>query len=356
MSVNEEVLKPLAKKRYEWIDNARLIAALLIIYFHMYDFFPEAPMVSSRLAQNLVKASTLYGRVPYFLVLAGYFLGRNITWGKALDRALWLFVPFFIWNFIVYVLFKAHGISWDILYDVPSMLGIGCVFSKDIHICNLPQAYPSILVTWFLRDIIVLSLLSPILVRFKGWILGVLAVIVSYSFFDFKDDSYILLAPHTCFYYLLGTCLCNFKISDAYHIFSKKFSPVFLVGILASLANCVIQAERGRASTHVTLIGSLFGAMLIAYGGVLIETYLPKLSKKLAPCGPACFMVFVLHHPILAMIAPVMPEWITGTWLIWLVPIPTCALCIAVFLLMKRYTPWLMPYLGHMKVPKKQAG
>ena len=28
------------------------------------------------------------GRVPFFLVLAGYFLGRNITWNKAFNRAL----------------------------------------------------------------------------------------------------------------------------------------------------------------------------------------------------------------------------------------------------------------------------
>lgn len=27
------------KKRYEWIDNARLLAALLIIYAHMWYFF-----------------------------------------------------------------------------------------------------------------------------------------------------------------------------------------------------------------------------------------------------------------------------------------------------------------------------
>ena len=32
------------------------------------------------------------GRVPFFLVLAGYFLGRNITWNKAFNRAFWLFL------------------------------------------------------------------------------------------------------------------------------------------------------------------------------------------------------------------------------------------------------------------------
>lgn len=57
-----------------------------------------------------------------------------------------------------------------------------------------------------------------------------------------------------------------------------------------------------------------------------------------------------LHFPILKAVAPMLPDWIVGTWLM---PIPTCALIIVVFLLMKGYTPWLMPYPGHTKVSKK---
>ena len=355
-AINEGKAEVPVKKRYEWIDNARLLAALMIIYAHMWAFFPDEPMVTSRLAKNFTFATVLYGRVPYFLVLAGYFLGRKITWHKAVDRAFWLLVPFVIWNFIVYVAFYSHGISWEVVRDIPNMLGIGCVFSKDIHICNLPCATPAINVTWFLRDIIVLSLLSPILVRFKGVAMGALAVALSFSHFNFMPNAGVMLAPHTCFYYLLGTCLCNFRIDDAYYIFNKRFTPVFIVVLTAALVNCFVQGWRGRPSMQVTLMGALFGAMLIAYCGVLIEKYLPKLSKWLAPCGPACFLVFVLHFPILKVIAPMLPDWIAGTWLVWLVPVPTCALIIVVFLLMKRYTPWLMPYLGHMKVPKKQAG
>ena len=154
---------------------------------------------------------------------------------------------------------------------------------------------------------------------------------------------------------ILGTCLCGFRIDDAYCIFNKKFTPICIVVFLAAVARCVLHAEQGKGCEEVTLMGPLLGAMLIAHSGVLIEKHLPKFSKMLAPCGPACFLVFVLHYPILTTVAPMLPSWITNTWLVWLVPIPTCAFIIAIFLLMKRYTPWLMPYLGHMKVPKKQG-
>lgn len=34
----------------------------------------------------------------------------------------------------------------------------------------------------------------------------------------------------------------------------------------------------------------------------------------------------------------------------------TCIIIMSIFLLMKRYTHCLTPYLGHMKIPKKASG
>lgn len=346
---------PVEKKRYEWIDNARLLAALLIICVHMSQAFRDNPAVTCDTAKYLAGGATLYGRVPYFLVLAGYFLGRRITWHKAFDRAFWLFVPFLLWNVIIYAVEKPYAISWETVCHLPQMLGIGCVFSQGIHMFGLPAGVPVINVTWFLRDIIVLSLLSPILVRFKLPIIAILLVGTSYINLSFQPAANVLLAPYTCFFYMLGTCLSDYRISDAYRIFNKKFTPVFVVAMVILVANCLWHGLKAHPMGNATLVGGLVGAMLIAYCGVLVERHLPRFSKCLAPCGPACFLVFVLHLPMLQLAARYLPECITGTWAAWLLPIPTCAVIIFVFLMMKRFTPWLMPYLGHMKVAKKPA-
>lgn len=348
-----EQAAPVEKKRYEWIDNARLLAALLIICVHMDQVFPDNPVVNCNTAEYLAHGSTLQGRVPYFLVLAGYFLGRRITWHKAFDRALWLFVPFLLWNVIIYAVENPHGLSWETLCKLPQMLGIGCLFDYNIHIFGLPQSLPVINVTWFLRDIIVLSLLSPILVRFKLPIIAVLLVTVSYVNLSFQPGISILLAPYTCFFYMLGICLSDYRISDAYRIFNRKFTVVFVVAMVIIVANCLWHGFKDHPMGNATLVGGLVGAMLIAYCGVLVERHLPRFSKCLAPCGPACFLVFVLHLPVLELASLYLPECITGTWVAWLLPIPTCAIIIFLFLMMKRFTPWLMPYLGHMKVAKK---
>ena len=353
MTEDKTTLPP-PKKRYEWIDNARIVAALLIIYAHMGLFFPNEPHVNNDIAYDIIHSTTYWGRVPFFLILAGYFLGRNITWRKACDRALWLLIPFFIWNVLYYLFILADQNLTFHSGDLLKILGLGAVFSPKITICGLDPCIPSIGVSWFLRDIIVLSLLTPILVRLRLFVVVMLIAAIAYLPFNTEPQINALLAPHTCFYYLLGTCLSNCRIDDAYRILNKGFTPIVLLGFLLALFFSLFQTLRDHHPMGISLLGGVFGALMIAQCGVLVENHLPKFSKWLAPCGPACFLVFMLHAPLFYVLPRVLPSWYTGSIFIWLIPIPACALIIAFFLLMKKYTPWLMPYLGHMKVPKKQ--
>lgn len=354
----DKAIPPPPKKRYEWIDNARIIAALLIVYVHLPATFPNEDTAHSIIAANISTGSTIFGRVPFFLILAGYFLGRKITWHKAIDRAIWLFIPFCIWNIITYVLYNYNSLGSlsfiEYIGSLPYMLGMTSIFSPDIIVYGTSPTWPVNAPTWFLRDIIILSLLSPILVRFKGVILSSLLIISAFTDFNIASTSKVALAPYTCFFYCLGVCLCNFRIDDVYYIFNKRFTIIYVLVLATTTTIAVIMGSRGEKMLPATIIGPLLGAMLIAYSGVLVEKHLSKLSKKLVPCGPACFLVFVLHSPALSFLGPILPHCIKDTALVWLLPILVCAAIIALFLFMKKYTPWLMPYLGHMKVPKNQ--
>lgn len=343
------------KKRYEWIDNARIVAALLIIYGHMPQFFYFEPSINNSVAYDLVHATAFYGRVPFFLILGGYFLGRRITWEKAFDRALWLLIPFFLWNLIYYslvVLPKATEFHfWP---DLLGMLGMTALFVPDFHLPGIEASAPCIGVSWFLRDIVFLSLLTPLLVRYRYYMGMALILMVSYIPCNVLTDSHSILAPATCFYYVLGTCLSDFRISDAYRILNKKFTPYLCVGLVAAVACSLCATLNGYAPMPVTLLGSVFGALMIAQCGVLVETYMPKFSKILAPCGPACFLVFMLQEPLMSHLVWRLPHWFIQSWLVWLLPFAVCTFLIILFLLMKRYTPWLLPYLGHMKIAKQE--
>lgn len=348
------VSAPIEKKRFEWIDNARIVAALLIIYVHMPWFVNYEPSVNNDIARDFLQATTFYGRVPFFLILGGYFLGRRITWSKALDRAIWLLIPFLIWNFIYYFLTVSKGFShiptWQ---DFLKMSGIGVIFTRDIHIFGLAATAPCIKVSWFLRDIVILSLLTPILVRFKHVVLIGLVIVISYTPMSCQPDSQIVLSPGACFFYLLGTTLSQFRVSDAYLILNKRFNLFLVLGFVLAAIFSLYATTQGLKPMPVTLVGCVFGALMIGQCGILIETHFPRFSKMLAPCGPACFLVFMLQEPLLKHTAWMLPRWYTGCWLVWTLPFFVCAFLIFLFLMMKRYAPWLLPYLGHMKVPGK---
>lgn len=342
---------PAIKKRYEWIDNARIVAAFLIMYVHVPVHLPADALVNNGMVYQLVHHTTLCGRVPFFLILAGYFLARNITWSKAWDRFIWLFIPFAIWNLVfVYPRMVVEHTTYSFL----DIMGVGSIFSDTWQFTEHGNCAPILGPSWFLRDIMVLSLLTPLIIKVKKYLPALLvawAVIFCAQVEDYTQI--VMLSPSTIFFYLFGVCLCEYRISDAYRILNGRFLPVFVIVGVTALAFCISSSVFHGMGVPRTLLGMLVGALMIAYTGVIIEKCWPSLSKRLAPLGPACFLVFMLHKPCFRVMCHFLPDSILHSHWMLLLPIPAFVFICAFFLLMKRYTPCLMPYLGHMKLPKK---
>ena len=168
------------------------------------------------------------GRVPFFLVLAGYFLGRNITWNKAFNRAFWLFIPFMFWNVLYVFLVLPHdGAS----FRLENLIGIRDVFLPGMNLFSADDSHavPPIGPSWFLRDIIILTLLTPLLVRVK--ILLFPAVLLFFCFFNTAPDHMETISIGTCAFYLLGVALSSRRIDDIHLVMNKKFGIFFWVSI-----------------------------------------------------------------------------------------------------------------------------
>lgn len=340
--------QPVEKKRYEWIDNARIVAAFLIMYVHfslITDY--DAPYTKNNLFA-LFLTTTLNARVPFFLILAGYFLSRNITWKKAFDRFLWLLIPFLVWNLIYFILLKGElPLTVD---DFSCLIGIKYVFSNKVCIHETFACSPIIGPSWFLRDIMLMSLLTPVLIRFKKYLFPFLLVLASGTNISTQSAADILFAPANVMFYLLGVALSDFKISDIYRIFNKSFIKYGVAGILFAVYNSV------RYPGHwlqFTFCGTVFGALLIGYSGYLIERYLPTLSKHLAPCAPVCFLVFMLHMPVFTFLKMFLPHAVFTCKVSMLIPVLLFILLSVFYFAMKKYAPFLLPYLAHVKVPRK---
>lgn len=345
------VAVPPVKKRYEWIDNSRVIAAFLIMYVHLPLALPQENFFNTALVDYSLHHTKYSGRVALFLMLSGYLYSRNAAWGKTLDRFFWLLVPFVLWIVIITAVYWALGMP--VSHNPFEVFGIGAVFHPSLVISSAGPTWPTVDVpAWYMRDMLPLTLLTPVFLRFRRF----LPLVLFFFALLYTGDKYmnprLILAPSTCFFFLVGICLSRFKFEDGYRLFTDRLTPVVIAAFLAALGICVWHTKFNGPGISITLLGMLTGAMMIAHCGVMIEKHFPRLSKRLAPLGPASFLVFMVHYPIFEIVKYFCPALTRSLWVVAL-PIPTFIVIVTLFLLMKRYTPWLMPYLGHMKIAKK---
>lgn len=352
MNMPENNISVPVKKRYEWIDNSRVIASILIMYVHLPLALPETNVINNAVVNNLTSYCVYAGRVSVFLMLSGYLFGRNASWFKTLDRFLWLLIPYVLWNLIIWGSYLAFGSHTEV--SIFQVMGIGAVFDSSIVISPAGPVKPCLdAPAWYMRDMLPLTLLTPFFVKYKRYIPYAILFIVLCFHGDWRMKSEVMMAPSTVCFYMFGVYLTNFKIEQAYGIFTDKFTPVVVFGFLIACATSLAYTvfHLGICMPVKTPLGLLFGSMMIAHCGVLIERKLPKLSKKLVPLGPASFLIFMIHWPIFHLVAHIWPGLTHSLWVL-LLPWPVYCLIAGTFLAMKKYTPWLMPYLGHMKIKK----
>lgn len=339
------------KKRYEWIDNARVLAAFLIMSIHIpHIFFHESYASMER--EHFVACELFFNApVPFFLLLAGYFTARNITWKKALDRFWWLLIPYILWNLITKLIVEATvPVSWD---EWMQMLGIKNIIFPVWAIVENGASTPINGPTWFLRDLAMLSLLAPCFVWLKRFL--PLFIILYFSCVSLRLPVEIqpqtFLCPAHIVYFAMGVMLSGLNMKEAYHIFNHPQMHIcmpggglFMIVFLSYPYLVPFQYIRG------TFVMVILGIMMIAYIGVLIERHFPKLSHRLALCGPASFLIFVMHWPLFHLIHRCLPDSMSSSPLAWFMLIPAFFIIVYTFYAVKKWTPWLMPYLCHMKL------
>ncbi|WP_128192719.1 hypothetical protein [Akkermansia muciniphila] len=104
------ILEKTAARRMVWVDVARVVACILIIANHMAFYSAEL--------YRWIWAEFLAARTPFFLLAAGYFVGRG-SFGP-LDggslflwrRSWFLLRPYLVWGLVAAVL-----IGWSPLHE-----------------------------------------------------------------------------------------------------------------------------------------------------------------------------------------------------------------------------------------------
>lgn len=174
--------------QYEVFRQLRLPMIVLVTFAHSYGEVAEGfSLLTSEwdtyeflkllVSQTLVKVA-----VPVFFIMSGYLFFANVeTWNsqayraKMLRRLKTLLLPYLIWNLLM--AFKLRTFSWSIFWVFWCPAGIQTDWLGQEQLMTAPANMP----LWFLRDLMVVSLLTPIIyigVRKLGsWFISILTII-----------------------------------------------------------------------------------------------------------------------------------------------------------------------------------
>lgn len=311
------------------------------------------------------------GRVAFFLILAGYFMGRNNSWEKAFKRSYTLLIPFLFWNVIISFLHPGV-LNMGLTEYLCSLVGFRSLFTPDFTplpingLLGEPFSPP----TWFLRDIILCSLISPLLLKFKYLVYAFILICFSTNWLQYPVPSNkITLAPFTISLFSLGLCLSSIKLTEVKHFYKNSFTPYVLftigIGFLLSITNylsvCQNNPEWGMHKTlasygiwniswppvHLNSLCPVFGAFLLMALGIWLERKIP-VSRKLSNYAPACFLIFVLHYPLIMCIpTPIWKQSFFAPFV--LIPVIISAI-IFFYLFLKRFFPACLPYVANDRI------
>jgi surface polysaccharide O-acyltransferase-like enzyme len=182
------------------IDLIRVLLTIGIVSLHatMTDLATSTPAFD-RITKAIIFVAQVF--VPLFFVISGYLFFRNVPedpssgwfWAKLRSRFMSLFIPFLIANCIAFVIYYAT------MQFFPSMISgfLGDRWKDPLFVL---WEGPINLSLWFIRELIVVTILSPVIfliVKHLRWwgvlILGLLLV--------------LKIGPAPLFYFSAGTCL-----------------------------------------------------------------------------------------------------------------------------------------------------
>lgn len=161
------------------ISQLRLPLIILVTYAHSYGQVDEGYRLLSsdwdtyQFLKLLVSQTLVKVVVPVFFIISGYLFFANVReWSvnvyrqKIIRRFKTLLLPYLLWNLMMAV--KLRTFSWNMFWVYGDHAGMQIDWLGNENWMTAPANMP----LWFLRDLMVVSLLTPIiyiLLKRFGW-------------------------------------------------------------------------------------------------------------------------------------------------------------------------------------------
>ena len=230
------------------INQIRLPLIILVTYAHSYGAIRSGySLLTSgwdtlEVTKLLVSQTLTKVVVPVFFIISGYLFFRHLeTWNwtlwrqKLLRRLRTLLLPYVVWNLLMAV--KLKTFSWPMLWAYWSEAGTQTDWLGAVHHMTAPCNMP----LWFLRDLMVITLLTPLLYpllrRYGKPLVGLLTL-----------------------WYLSGVCPFPLPGLSAYAI------CFFSMGALLTIHRCPLTATAMRVELPAYILSAMLAvAMLFSW-------------------------------------------------------------------------------------------
>lgn len=316
---------------YLTIEKLCFLLAALVVLLHCYNLYDygSGAITFDRSLYDFVRIFFTQGvcrvAVPTFFLMSGYLFFKNLEyWNnqeyvKKMKSRFWtLFIPYLLWNLIAFCFLFIIDVVSSLsqihsLYDFidrfnsfGSMHGWLRIFWDDNYLYNegvtnvlgyeVYGAGPINLPFWFIRDLMIVSLLSRIIYYFivrigKTYllILGLLMVFNIWPQFAICSSTSIFFFSLGGFIRLRGYGLLNFCYSKKYLFL--VFSAILLILMVLSFGKAPLVYEIEKR--------------LFTISGALVTIWLVSLSVRkvhdvdISLYSKSSFFIYAIHYTIL---------------------------------------------------------
>ncbi len=287
--------------------------------------------------------------VPLFFFISGYLFFLNIKdfnftiyKNKLKKRYKSLLIPYLLWNTLFFLFLLAC------YFIFPSLVQSFDKFFSELTVTSFIQSYwslngtPLLAPMWFIRDLIILNILSP----FIYWIIkktNLIIVIIAAVFFMigiyYETPG---IGGRIWFPYMFGA-FWSIQGKNFLNTFDKYRLFIFISYILFVLVDTWLSSI-GHSSTIINHFSIVFGmasiplvcAYYINKGVILDNSYIAKASFFVFG-----FHMFIINIPnkLLPLLIPI--NTFSAILLQILIPLIVCILCLIIYSFLDRLFPKL---------------
>lgn len=330
-----------------------------VVYIHAYSATIEHAGVSlgpehldyfTDFVRTLISQGLARIAVPLFFLMSGYFFFLGFTWSwrgfgqKLAARAKTLLLPYLFWTIAVVVTrFLGQSIP-----TVKAYFAGGGGLLVDLSACDLVNAVlgltraPEAYHFWFIRDLMLLMLLSPLILLLLRYValpfLGVVFLVwITATWPIYTPDVVgVLFFSLGSYLAILGKSLFIFDRYGKWFVLS--YIPVLLADVIWYDAPFNVCLHR---------CGIIIGLVAILFGSKLFLTN-ERLKTILLWLGGSSFFVYAAHEPLLGIARTIAFQVLPLNWpytvlLIYLfVPLGVVAFLVALHTVLGAYIPGVL--------------